>query len=60
MPVESAPPLPINAPTAVLKARRNQTFMTSSRSCEPTIRHQERNTLLVDFEAPMQKASGEV
>ena len=60
MPVDSAPPFATNCPTAVLNARRNQTFMTSSRSCDPTIRHQERNTLLVALEAPMQKARGEV
>ena len=42
------------------KARRNQTFIMSRISWEPTMRHQERNTEFVSFESPMAKARGEV
>lgn len=53
-PLLSAPPFPMNCPTEVLNPRRNQTFMVSSRSCEPTIRHQLLNTGEVALEAPME------
>ena len=51
---------PMNCPIELLKALRNHTFITSSRSCEPTMRHHDLNTLLVAFEAPIEYASGDV
>ena len=46
--------------TEVEKPRRNQTFITRSNSCDPTIRHHDRNTGVVALDAPIEKASGEV
>ena len=59
-PLESAPPPPMYCPMAELNPRRNHTFITSKRSWEPTMRHQLRNTCEVAFEAPMEKARGDV
>ena len=43
-PLLVAPLLPTNCPAEESNARRNQTFMTKSKSCEPTIQHQLLNT----------------
>ena len=53
MPLAKAPPLPMNCPTELSKARRNHTFITKSSSWEPTILHQDLNTWLVALEPPM-------
>ena len=59
-PLDKAPPVPMYWPTEVEKPRRNQTFITRSNSCDPTIRHHDRNTGVVALDAPIEKARGEV
>ena len=50
----------MNCPMEEEKPLRNQTFITSRSSWEPTIRHQDLNTFPVLLEAPMENAKGDV
>ena len=50
----------MKAPTMDVNRRRHQAFMSRRNTCPPNIRHQDLKMLEVDWEAPMEKATGAV
>ena len=50
----------MNAPTMLVNSRRHQAFMSRRNTCPPNIRHQDLKMLEVDWDAPMEKATGAV
>ena len=50
----------MNAPTMLVNSRRHQAFMSRRNTCPPNIRHQDLKMPPVDWEAPMEKATGAV
>ena len=50
----------MNAPTMLVNSRRHQAFMSRRNTCPPNIRHQDLKMLEVDWEAPMENATGAV
>ena len=48
----------MNAPTMLVNSRRHQAFMSRRNTCPPNIRHQDLKMLEVDWDAPMEKATG--
>ena len=50
----------MNAPTMLVNSRRHQAFMSRRNTCPPNIRHQDLKMLEVDWDAPMENATGAV